>query len=555
MNTSYSPLEDDINEQVLQAALQDEKEFGQTQTQIYDDEQTQSNDYTAFYQKQLESVLQRRVEVNPIQTQTEIDPAEPMQDDPLTFMDVKHSQKPIIEQPKPTQQEAPKAPPVSENPPPKSAAISQMDQLFDFHQSYDADKVTQKELCSDHGLRKTSYCLECQKYICDRCLPMSKHSEHKTQHLSVIAFKVFQAVTNEFQQFEKNIGFVQEVRPHEWKTLIRDKLIKFFDMINERLKVLKEFSFKQLNAVIKSMNYTQLQKDIGDLEKCQDLIKNNYHTLKQAFENNHFSQIASRQKHYRAFIESLEILNLQGQNCREMVNSKLGHIKKIEQNLDRLKLKIKEKILEDKKLMTFQVSQELQQEQNQDTNKHLYITAFSVYVQEKKAQIATQNPKWSLLQVIAYLQERWSKEDPRVRDNYQGRAERMAQEFKMNLINQNNDYQKNGLNPVADVQKAVNASVNLTGTKRIFNIFYCQDIKPSEAQKSSVQLVPRKSNDSDEKYERRRQEKMLLKKKLIMQQKRANERAQAERVIIKNHRFSSEQKPQQYVKVRHNIPY
>lgn len=123
---------------------------------------------------------------------------------------------------------------------------------------------------------------------------------------------------------------MQEVRPHEWQTLIRDKLIKFFDMIHDRLKVLKEFSFKQLNAVIKSMNYTQLQKDIGELEKCQDLIKNNYTTLKQAFENNHFSQIASRQKHYRAFIESLEILNLQGQNCREMVNSKLGHIKKIE---------------------------------------------------------------------------------------------------------------------------------------------------------------------------------------------------------------------------------
>lgn len=66
-----------------------------------------------------------------------------------------------------------------------------MEQLFDFHLSYDADKVSQKELCPEHGLRKTSYCLECQKYICDRCLPMSKHSEHKTQHLSVIAFKVF----------------------------------------------------------------------------------------------------------------------------------------------------------------------------------------------------------------------------------------------------------------------------------------------------------------------------------------------------------------------------
>lgn len=53
---SYSPKTDDdeVNEQVLQAALQDEKEFGQTQTQMCDDEYSQSNDYTSFYQRQLE---------------------------------------------------------------------------------------------------------------------------------------------------------------------------------------------------------------------------------------------------------------------------------------------------------------------------------------------------------------------------------------------------------------------------------------------------------------------------------------------------------------------
>ncbi len=40
------------------------------------------------------------------------------------------------------------------------------------------------------------------------------------------------------------------------------------------------------------MNYPQMQKDILDLEKCEDVIKMNYDALKTAFENNHFSQIA-----------------------------------------------------------------------------------------------------------------------------------------------------------------------------------------------------------------------------------------------------------------------
>ena len=94
-----------------------------------------------------------------------------------------------------------------------------------------------------------------------------------------------------------------------------------------------------------------MQKDILDLEKCEEVIKMNYEALKTAFENNHFSQIAQRQRYYRSYIESLEILNMQGTNCREMVNSKLKHIKSMECNLDKLKSRIIDKIKEDKKIM------------------------------------------------------------------------------------------------------------------------------------------------------------------------------------------------------------
>jgi hypothetical protein len=42
------------------------------------------------------------------------------------------------------------------------------------------------------------------------------------------------------------------------------------------------------------MNYPSLQKDIIDLESCEEVIKLNFEALKTAFENNHFSQIAQR---------------------------------------------------------------------------------------------------------------------------------------------------------------------------------------------------------------------------------------------------------------------
>jgi N-glycosylase/DNA lyase len=91
------------------------------------------------------------------------------------------------------------------------------------------------------------------------------------------------------------------------------------------------------------------------------------------------------------------VLNQQGRNSREMVNSKLSHIKKIETNLDRLKSKIKEKILEDKQLLTLQVQKDMETQQVQDTYKSQFISAFSVYVSEKKQQMASLHPELTLL--------------------------------------------------------------------------------------------------------------------------------------------------------------
>ena len=186
-----------------------------------------------------------------------------------------------------------------------------IEQLQEFHKEYNQEKAQKKEMCHDHNLRKTSFCLECKTYICDKCLPLSFHSTHPTKHLSLMAYQVVESVNKEYVIFEKNLALIQDVRPQEWQSLIRDKLIKFFDSITERLSVIKQYTFRNLNAVLKSMNYPSLQREIIDLESSQPLLKDNYEALKLSFENNHFSQIAQRQKHYRSYIEALEILNIQ----------------------------------------------------------------------------------------------------------------------------------------------------------------------------------------------------------------------------------------------------
>lgn len=166
---------------------------------------------------------------------------------------------------------------------------SPIEQLLDFHKSFDAEKQAKKELCPDHGLRKTSFCLECKLYICDKCLPLSKHSAHPTKHLSIMAFQVFESVSKEFKNFEENLFRIKQIKPQDWQVTLRDKLIKFFDSIQDKLQQIKQFSLKQMNAILKSMNFPALQRDIQDLEECHPLIKSNFEALKSAFESNHFS--------------------------------------------------------------------------------------------------------------------------------------------------------------------------------------------------------------------------------------------------------------------------
>lgn len=56
------------------------------------------------------------------------------------------------------------------------------------------DKVNRKEICHDHDLRKTLYCSDCRKYMCDKCYVSdpsnAQHSEHKITQISKMAYEV-----------------------------------------------------------------------------------------------------------------------------------------------------------------------------------------------------------------------------------------------------------------------------------------------------------------------------------------------------------------------------
>ena len=41
--------------------------------------------------------------------------------------------------------------------------------LFELSEKYLNERVARKELCHEHDLRKTLYCSDCRKYMCDKC--------------------------------------------------------------------------------------------------------------------------------------------------------------------------------------------------------------------------------------------------------------------------------------------------------------------------------------------------------------------------------------------------
>lgn len=82
-------------------------------------------------------------------------------------------------------------------------------------------------------------------------------------------------------------------------------------------------------------------------------------------------------------------------------------------------------------------------------------------------------------------------EDLSVRDQYQNKAERIATQNKMNIINPpekaNEDIDNN--------QAIRNQVVNLIGVKRVFNIFYSQELKPNDTSKKEQPTKIRKDKE------------------------------------------------------------
>ena len=121
--------------------------------------------------------------------------------------------------------------------------VSAIRELIKMSEKYDQnpEKIHRKEICGDHELRKTLYCSDCRKYMCDRCYvmdptklpgqPSMNHSEHKTTQISKMAYEVLDLFTIQFKEFSTNITQIQKLAPQDWKLQIRKSLLDFFDQI------------------------------------------------------------------------------------------------------------------------------------------------------------------------------------------------------------------------------------------------------------------------------------------------------------------------------------
>ena len=80
-----------------------------------------------------------------------------------------------------------------------------------------------KELCPEHALRLTLYCLDCKAYMCDKCYVLENHVGHKTVQTSKMAHEVLEVFNRHFDGLEANLDVIDGLQPHLWKTKLRRK--------------------------------------------------------------------------------------------------------------------------------------------------------------------------------------------------------------------------------------------------------------------------------------------------------------------------------------------
>ena len=122
--------------------------------------------------------------------------------------------------------------------------------LFRFSKSYDPKRIEKRENCSTHNLRKTLLCHTCKVFICDRCLvtksdgqPEMKgaHFNHRTGQLSKMAFDILDVFKGNFETLTANLAKIQSIKPADWKLKLRAQLLSFFESIQQRVELIKNF--------------------------------------------------------------------------------------------------------------------------------------------------------------------------------------------------------------------------------------------------------------------------------------------------------------------------
>eukprot|EP00347_Sterkiella_histriomuscorum_P011163 403373511 len=390
-----------------------------------------------------------------------------------------------------------------------------IESLIEFSNQYNTKTASKKELCHEHKLRKTCFCTDCRLYICDRCLPMSQHAGHNTLHLSMMAYKVLEGVKKEQMAFEENLQQLQKVNPQLWQSQIRNQMIQLFDGFQEKLNILKQQAFRQLNAVIKSMNFSTFVQDIESLQQSRVILQNQFEALTKAFDDNHFSQIAKRSNHYRSYIESLEILNFESLNMRKLVEQKSVYMQKISTDLRTMKLKLQEAIKIISKSNLQQNDLELLQDQKIEIPKTQVITPFYLYMKENQKQVKTQFPNFCKLEIVGQLQNQWQKENKQVQYSYERRAQIMCQEQSMKFM------QPSPVLPDAPTDANKPQILNICGVKRVFNIIYCSklsDFKSENCNQNNVNNDTARSENPYMSNEQKREQKRKYKKRLLLNQ-------------------------------------
>eukprot|EP00347_Sterkiella_histriomuscorum_P010145 403377429 len=419
------------------------------------------------------------------------------------------------------------------------ANIADQEQLPLFHEQLSHSKLNKYadkyDLCQVHPkMKKNHLCTETQEHLCDTCIISDEHKDHTTAPLSKISLEIHKQFTSHFHQFENSMNAIDRIDAKNWKTTLRSNYLQLFDELFNSLDVIKNQKLRDINEIFTLINIKEVNHGLNEMQVSHDIAKKYTNLVNHMFDQNQYSAITKRQDQFTLVGQSMSQLTHDCNGLLDLAQSKRRKLDIMQNQMQSLVLKIKNEteeklksivdeeliICDVQKLRDFTKTQE--QESLELKKRKEARSGFYYFLKEQKPIIQTLQPNMKYLEIIAYLQTKWTSLNEEAKLTYEMMAsdhERQLdqdQKKRLGLIPKNFDSDKEMKTPVKvslqqdgfdqKSKRQIQSAPKESSDDSIFS--------NSDKDNSPLQSKPRKQNQPTSIQEQEKPKSLLGKRKL-----------------------------------------